>query len=175
MLQEIVKNLWLLLTIIIPGFFTYGLWRILLILEPVTLKNNILNKVDASVLLTTSFIVAIGLLQQAGSIVVEFLLTLISKAIKDKFPLFHELICGRFALTSAGKLDESTTRIVGNFFLSMNISMGVVLIYTFYKCYVSNTSDWVFIFLYITFGITIISTFFRMFNAMSAIKECIEK
>lgn len=175
MLQEMIKNLWLLLTIIIPGLFTYGLWRILLILEPVKLKNDILDKIDDSAILTTSFIVSIALLQQAGSMVIEFLLSLISKAIKSKFPLFHELMCGRFALASAGKLDESTTRIVGNFFLSMNISMGSILIYIFYKWYVSNTSDWVFIFLYITFGVTIISTFFRMFNAIWAIKECMKK
>lgn len=175
MLQEMVKNLWILLTIILPGLFTYGLWRILLILEPVTLKNDLLDKVDDSALLTTSLIVFIALLQQAGSIVIEFLLSLLSKVFKSKFPMFHALFCERFAMASNEKLDENASRIVANFFLSMNISMGSILIYIFYKWYASNTAAWVFFFLYFIFGVTIISTLFRMFNAIWAIKECKKK
>lgn len=171
MIEELVKNLWLLLTLGIPGFFTYGLWRMLLIFEPVAFKNDIFAKVDESVLLTTSFIVAIALVQQAASIVIESALSIVSKVFKKQLPYFYELFCGRFALASSGKLDENTTRIIGNFFLSMNISVGSILIYIFYKLYASEPSNWVFTFLYITFGITGISAFYRMLNALWAIKK----
>lgn len=65
MLDTVAKNLWLLLTLVIPGLFTYGAWRLLLLLEPSSrLDVEALKQIDGSGLTSTSVIIAIALLQQ---------------------------------------------------------------------------------------------------------------
>ena len=90
MLEAVAKNLWLLLTLVIPGLFTYGSWRVLLILEPSAhLDINALNQIDSSVIASASIIIAIALLQQAIAIAIESVLALLSKIISTS--LFHKL------------------------------------------------------------------------------------
>ena len=41
----------------------------------------------------------------------------------------------RFALAVKGKLNENATRILGSFFLSMNVTVGTVLLLAFFLAY----------------------------------------
>lgn len=80
MLEAVAKNLWLLLTLVIPGLFTYGAWRALLLLEPsVRLDINALNQIDSTAIVSASIIIAVALLQQAIAIAIESVLTLLAK------------------------------------------------------------------------------------------------
>ncbi len=174
MLEEIAKNFWLLLTLIIPGLFTYGTWRLILLLDPSKrLTIDALNQIDNSALITSSIIIAIALAQQAGSIMIEATMATLTKIMQKKWPNLFALFCQRFALTSAGKLDESATRIIGNFFLSTNISIGLALLLLYFLSYESmETTDWVPMSLIILLVATITTSIFRMINAKWAIEEC---
>lgn len=173
MLEAIAGNLWLLLTVIIPGLFTYGVWRVLLLLEPSKrLTADALNQIDDSVLTTTCIIVALALLQQAIAIAVEFGLDRLARVRKNKWPHFYSLFCERFRLASEGKLNENATRIIGNLFLSLNISIGLVMLLLYFLAYESMTPvHWVPLVLMVLFVFTVISAIFRMLNAKSIIKE----
>lgn len=64
MLEAIAKNLWFLLTLIMPGLFAYGAWRVLLLLEPSKRLNiDALNQIDSSAIASVSIIIAVALLQ----------------------------------------------------------------------------------------------------------------
>ena len=174
MLEEVGKNLWLLLTIVIPGLFTYGAWRVLLLLEPskrITIEA--LKQMDDSALVTTCIIFAIALLQQAVSIVIETVLTLLAKTMKNKWPNLHALFCERFVLVAAGKLSENAIRTVGNFFLSTNICIGIVLLLIYFQYYETIESHhWIIIGLKVLLAAAVITAIFRMFNAKWIIEEC---
>ena len=174
MIEVVAKNLWLMLTLVIPGLFTYGTWRILLLLEPGKhLKTKALAQIDESAIVSASVIIAIALLQQAIAIAIEAALTVIANNMKDKWPNFYSLFCKRFAYSAAGKLDENATRIIGNFFLSMNMSIGLSLLLLYFLAYEHMTiRDWVPVSIVVLLSATLITTIFRMMNAKWAIKEC---
>jgi len=89
MLEAVAKNLWLLLTLVIPGLFTYGAWRILLLLEPsIRLEINALNQIDSSAIASASIIIAVALLQQAIAIAIESALALLAKSKKKNGRIF---------------------------------------------------------------------------------------
>lgn len=174
MLEEVAKNIWLLLTLVIPGLFTYGAWRAILLLEPSgRLAVGGLNQIDSSALVTTSVIVAIALLQQVVAIVIEAALALVAKAMQKKWPNFHALFCERFALAAAGKLDENATRIIANFFLSTNICAGLGLLLLYFLAYESmELMQWVPIGLIVLLAATLTTAVFRMLNAKWVVEEC---
>jgi len=177
MLEAAAKNLWLLLTLVLPGLFTYGAWRILLILEPSTHLNiEALNQIDSSAIASTSIILAIALLQQAVAIAIEFFLTLLAKVKKDQWPNYYSLFCERFQLAASGKLDENTTRIIGNFFLSINMSVGLSILLLYFMAYEKlNINHWVPVGIMFFLVATLITTIFRMFSAKWVIEECKHK
>ena len=174
MLETVAKNLWLLLTLVIPGLFTYGVWRALLILEPSTrLEVEVIAQLDKSAIVTASVILAVALLQQAIAVAIEGILALLAKSRQGEWPNFYSLICGRFELMAAGKLDENATRIVGNFFLSINMCIGLLLLLLYFMAYEAmDKSQWIPIGLTLLAGATLFSATFRMFNAMWAIRAC---
>jgi hypothetical protein len=174
MLEEVAKNLWLLLTLVIPGLFTYGAWRIILLLEPSQrLAAGALSQIDSSALVTTSVIVAIALLQQVVAIVIEAALTLWAKLMQKQWPNFHALFCERFALAAAGRLDENATRIIGNFFLSTNICIGLGLLLLYFLAYESLApTHWVSLGLMALLAATLTTAVFRMLNAEWVVEEC---
>jgi len=174
MLETVAKNLWLLLTIVIPGLFTYGTWRILLLLQPSKhLDIDALAQIDKSTIASASIIIAIALLQQAIAIAIESVLTLLAKTMKEKWPNFYSLFCERFAYSAAGKLDENSTRIIGNFFLSINMSIGLSLLLLYFLAYEGmNVNDWTPISIIVLLSATLITTIFRMLNAKWVIEEC---
>ena len=127
--EEIGKNLWLLLTLGIPGCFTYGLWRLILVLNPSKIVDSeLLNNVDESALLTGSIIISIALLQQIIGLFVEFILSLIANMNKDKWVDFHHLMNKRFGYSTKGLLNEQAERVIGNSFLSLNILAGIIIL-----------------------------------------------
>jgi len=174
MIEAISKNLWLLLTIVIPGFCTYGVWRLLLLLEPgTTLDIVIMDGIDGSFIITSSIIIGVALSQQAFAIAIEAILAFVSKFRKESWPNFYSLFCERFELTSAGKINEGATRIIGNYFLSVNMSIGINFLLFYFVGYSRmRISDWIPIALITLLIATIIAVVFRMLNAMWAIKEC---
>ncbi len=136
MIGDLAKNLWFLLTLVIPGLVTYGTFRLLLFMDGVDEQlATRLVKLDESTFVTASVVLAIALSQQAISISIEAILAAIAIRIKSHAPQFHDLICNRFQLAAKGKISESATRIVGNFFLSMNVTVGVVLLLAFFMAY----------------------------------------
>jgi len=174
MLEAVAKNLWLLLTLVIPGLFTYGIWRAILLLEPSRrLAVDAFSQIDNSALVTTSIIVAVAVQQQAVAIVVEAALSLLAKIMQKKWPNFYALFCERFALAAAGKLDENATRIIGNFFLSINMSIGLGLLLFYFLAYESmELTQWVPKGLIVLLAATLITAVFRMLNAKWIVEEC---
>ncbi len=174
MLEAVAKNLWLLLTLVIPGLFTYGAWRAILLLEPSTrLAVDALGRIDNSTLATTCIIVAIAVLQQAVAIVVEAVLSLLAKIRQKKWPNFYALFCERFTLAAAGKLDENATRIIGNFFLSINMCIGLGLLLLYFLAYESmEFTRWVPLGLIALLVATFTAAVFRMLNAKWVVEEC---
>lgn len=174
MIETVSKNLWLLLTLVIPGFCTYGIWRLLLLLEPSTsISIEAIDKIDDSTLVSSSIIIGIALSQQAFSIAFEAVLSLISKIKQKSWPNFYFLFCERFELASAGKLNESATRIVGNFFLSVNMSVGMIFLLLYFVAYKSlHICHWIPVALIVLFIVAIITSIYRMLNAKWAIEEC---
>jgi len=143
MLEEVAKNLWLLLTWVIPGLCTYGAWRAILILEPSRyLTDSALSQMDNSALVTTCIIFAIALLQQAFAIVIEAALALLAKKMNRIWPNFYTLLCERFELAAEGKLNQDATRIIANFFQTTNISIGLGFLLLYFLYYEQmNYSD----------------------------------
>ena len=177
MLEVVAKNLWLLLTLVIPGLFTYGAWRVLLILEPSSrLSTEALNQIDSSSIASASIIIAVALLQQAIAIAIEAILARIAKSNERKWENFYALFCERFALAAAGKLDEDATRIIGNLFLSINMSIGLSLLLLYFLAYESMAvKEWIPCSIIILLIATVITAVFRAFNAKWVIKECKNK
>lgn len=177
MYSELGKNLWILLTLVIPGLFTYGAWRLILILEPShRLTAEVLSKIDDSAFVSSSIIVTIALAQQAGAIVIETLLTVFVKLFKKKCPNLHTLFCKRFAMSANGQLDENATRVIGNFFLSTNTCIGMALLLFYFLAYESMTlNSWIPLSLLILLSATLVTSIFRMINAKWVIEDCIKR
>jgi hypothetical protein len=173
MFEEVAKNLWLLLTLVIPGLFTYGAWRVILLLEPSRrLTVDALSQIDSSALVTTSIIVTIAVLQQVVAIVVEAALSLLAKIMQKKWPNFYTLFCERFSLAAADKLNENTTRIIGNFFQSINISIGLGLLLLYFLAYESmGLTQWIPIGLIVLLAAALTTTVFRMLIAKRVVEE----
>lgn len=173
MLDTVSKNLWILLTVVMPGFFTYGLWRLCLffVTEP-PLSDAALKQIDASTLTTTSIIFAFAFMQQAGAIAIESLLYYFGKN-KNRKSRFRILFCDRFELASENKLNERAERVVGNFFFSLNVSIGICLIIGYFYDYVGfKNSELVLKALFILLPLALITTYFRMIIAERIITEC---
>jgi hypothetical protein len=66
------KNLWVNLTVVVPGMVTYGMWRIVVML--MGYKGIDFKTIDGSVVLSLSVLFAIAILQQAVGISIEALL-----------------------------------------------------------------------------------------------------
>ncbi|MCK5640637.1 MAG: hypothetical protein KAJ19_07565, partial [Gammaproteobacteria bacterium] len=167
-------NLWLLLTLVIPGLFTYGFWRMLLLFEPSSRLDIVaLNQIDSSAIASASIIIAIALLQQSIAIAIESFLSYIAKIKKNIWPNYYSLFCERFALSATGKLDENATRIIGNFFLSINMCVGLSLLLLYFLAYETmEICQWIPMGIIVFLIATLITTVFRMLNAKSIIEAC---
>jgi hypothetical protein len=160
--------------LVIPGLFTYGIWRVFLLLEPSKRLNiDELSHIDNSSIASASVIIAVALLQQAVAIAIETALALLAKSREKKWPNIYSLFCERFELAAAGKLDENATRIIGNFFLSINMSIGLTLLLLYFLLYESMyANQWIPLSIIVLLIATLITTLFRMLNAKWVIEEC---
>ena len=173
-MESIGKNLWMLITIVVPGLFTYGAWRLLLFLYPSsTLTIETFEVIDNSSLITCCIIIAIALLQQALAIVIEFFLSLISLIRKEQWKNLHSMFWDRFKLASEDCLNESSERIIGNFFLSLNILIGLLFILSYFVWYEHLTlNSWVLKSLIFFIVVNSITAIYRLINAVSVIAIC---
>ena len=170
MFESIAKNLWILVTIMLPGMFTYGIWRFLLILNPSTiLTNESLTQVDQLGVLTWCIIVSIALLQQSIGLVIEYALYLISWK-KSSLGKLNKLFFRRFELASKGKITAYASSIIGNFFLSLNIFVGLLFLLVYFMFFEKlNVNHWIPLFI-ITFLITaFINIIFRLQTSLKVI------
>lgn len=173
MLEALAKNLWLFLTLLMPGMCTYGAWRVLLLLDPPAhLSIDALNQIDESAIASASVIMAIALLQQAIAITIEAALAQLARIKKGKWPNYFALFIERFSLAASGRFDESVTRIVGNFFLSLNMCVGLSLLLVYFLAYEDKSiSDWVPVGITLLLTAALLATAFRLQNAISAVKN----
>ena len=174
MLEAFAKNLWLLVTLVVPGLFTFGVWRLLLLLEPSQcIQVEALKQIDGSTIVSLSVIIAVALLQQSIAIVIEAALTLVVKSREQKWPHLYTLFYERFELAAIGKLDENTTRTIGNLFLSINIGIGLFLLLVYFLAYENmDIEEWIPISIIVFLTATIITAVFRMFNAKWVVEAC---
>jgi hypothetical protein len=127
-MEELAKNLWMLLTLVLPGMATYGAFRLLAILYDCKVDKTTFEKVDSSTLVTTCLIVAIALMQQAISIGIEMVLAWICKQNRRRNWRYYRFFTDRFRIAASGKMNEAATRVFGNFFTSLNITIGQLLL-----------------------------------------------
>lgn len=172
MIDTISKNLWLLLTLVLPGFFTYGLWRLgLFFASTKPVSDEALKQIDESTLTTTCIIFAFALMQQAVAIACESIFFRIGKRLSPNSK-FRILFCDRFELVTKNKLNENVERMIGNFFLSFNMSIGICLIIGYFLIMVGfANSEKVLIGLILLFAAAVLATIFRMSIAEKVISE----
>lgn len=127
-MEELAKNLWLLLTLVLPGMATYGVFRLLAILYDCKVDKAALEKLDASTLVTSCAIVAIALMQQAILIGIEVVLAWACKLNRRRNLRYYLFFVNRFRLAASGKMSEAATRVFGNFFTSLNLTIGQLLL-----------------------------------------------
>ena len=173
MLAPLVENIWLSLTVILPGLFTYGLWRLLLLFEPSSrLDINALIQIDSSVVVSSSVIIAIALLQQIVALLIEFILACLMPAYssKNERAQRRNLFWGRANLYGSGKQHDVVTRIVGNFYLSLNISVGLLFLLIYFVNYDGlNIHHWLPTSILKTLAVSIIVIGYRMKCAIEAL------
>lgn len=170
------KNLWLNLTIVLPGVATYGIWR--LIIQLIAYRGIDFKTIDDSALLTMSVLLAVALLQQAVGIAIEAVLAGIFTLARSSWPNAHRLFVGRFAALVHERYSQPVLRTIGQFFLSLNLLVGECLVILFVavvknpECLPTvNKPPWLFGLLGVMIGITAIVTVFRAWNATVVVRE----
>ncbi len=171
-MDELAKNLWLLLTLVLPGMTTYGSFRLLVALDAIRIDKALFDKLDGSALLTACALTALALGQQAIAMVVEAGLAAACSACKRRTGKYYILFCERFKMAARGDLNESATRIIGSFFLSLNVTIGqgVVLCYLVLHERLSAADGAVRV-IAVFAAVALISTVFRLINAASIVDE----
>ncbi|MBZ5679733.1 MAG: hypothetical protein LAO24_06485 [Acidobacteriia bacterium] len=169
-MDELIKNLWLLLTLAIPGMTTYGAFRLLLILNgSQRIDKAVFEKIDASALVTTCLIIALAVFQQAIAIAIEAGISFVCTRCRNKHEEYYTLFCERFKMAARGKLGQDATRILGNFFLSLNVTIGqcMVLAYLIWYEKPNNRIPELVILVFIAMGLA--SAVFRLRNAIGVV------
>ena len=171
MFETLGKNLWTLITIILPGLCTYGVWRLLLLLNPSEVINaDVFSSIDQSSFVTGSIVIGIALLQQIIGLILEFILYLFSGMSKKSN--FYKLFRKRFELAKKGELNAYSSSVIGNFFLSINVLIGLSLNLVFFLYYEGlSLEHWISLFLIFFISLSFIVIFFRLQNAFLVIKD----
>ena len=171
MFESIAKNLWLLVTIMIPGMFTYGIWRFLLILNPSRLiDTEFLTQIDELSVLTWSVIISIALLQQSIGLIIEYVLYLLAWKKKTSFNRFHLLFYKRFDLANMGLITNYASSVIGNLFLSINIFVGLIFLLLYFLLFEQlNSHHWILYFIAFFLISTLINIVFRIQTSLKVI------
>jgi hypothetical protein len=169
-MEELLKNLWLLLMLAIPGMTTYGAFRLLLVLNgSQRINQSVFDKIDDSALATICLIIALAVFQQAIAITIEAVISCICARRRNKHDEYYTLFCERFSMAARDKLSEDATGILGNFFMSLNVTIGqcMVLAYLVWYERPNNRAPELVILLFIAMGL--VSAVFRLRNAISIV------
>lgn len=171
MFESIAKNLWMLVTIMLPGMFTYGLWRFLLILNPSNMiKPEILTQIDELSVLTWAVIIAIALLQQIVGLIIEFILYYISWKKRTSLKKFHLLFFKRFELVNEGKISNYASSVIGNLFLSLNVFVGLLFLLIYFILFEKVTMNhWITYFMIFFLTSSFINIIFRIQTSLKVI------
>lgn len=172
-MDALTKNLWLLLTLVIPGMTTYGTFRLLILFGGGTINSGMLDKFDQSALVTTCIVMALAVIQQAVAIAIEAGIACACRKRKRKHEEYYLLFCDRFKMAVRGELNENATRILGNFFTSLNVTIGQCMILSYLVWYENADilrSPAVRIILVLILVGTVSATF-RLCNARSIVSE----
>ncbi len=168
----IPKNLWVNLTVVLPGMVTYGTWRLVIFYTGYAEIN--FEKIDGSLVLTLSVLFAISLIQQAFGITVEAFLTAVSRIMKNFWPSFYLLFVGRFSALAKDQLTEGALRTLGQFFLSLNLAIGQGLVFLFTYAIQGRCEKppepWLFYVLGVIIAVTTFVACFRCWNAIAAVE-----
>jgi hypothetical protein len=172
-MDALMKNLWLLLTLVIPGMATYGTFRLLLVFDKGAISSAMFEKIDSSTLVTTCIVTALAVIQQAVAIAIEAGLAFACTRLKRGHEDYYSLFCDRFKMAARGELNEQATRIVGSFFTSLNVTIGQCLILSYLLWYenrdIRNSAAAQIILAFILVGT--VSATFRLCKARSIISE----
>ena len=177
-MEIIAKNLWLTLTVILPGMVTYGTFRLVSFL--IGYQGIDFSTIDDSVVLSLSVLLAIALIQQAIGIFIEALIAGVVHLVhlhKAWCSNLHKLFVERFSSLGKGKFTEDVLRTIGQFFLSLNLAVGLILILVFTSFAQNpagisavNVPPWLPIALGVIIAIAIVVACFRCWNAVEAVK-----
>ncbi len=171
-MEELAKNLWLLLTLVIPGMTTYGTFRLLVLLRGSSFDKSLFTAVDGSAVLTACVITALALGQQAVAIVLEAIASALCHAFSQKRGRYYALFCERFKMAARGQLNDNATRVVGSLFTSLNVTIGQGLILAYLLWYEERRLEDSAVRLIAVFvGAGLISTIFRLTNAASIVDQ----
>ena len=164
MTELFVKNLWLFLTLVVPGLVTYGSWRILLLFHnsTTTVIQQGLEKLDQSTLLTSCVIMALAVIQQGFGIFIEFLLRCWSVHTEERKQSWGLLFYSRFEPKVRTQVGEEGMQTIGQFFLSLNVLVGQAGLLIFFLWYGATgwTSALAFV-LYTIIAVLIVTCVYR--------------
>lgn len=171
MFEALSKNLWTLITLILPGIFTYGCWRLLLLLNGTVISADAFHSIDASSTVTWSVIIAIAILQQSLGILVEFIFFL--GVNRKKESLSYKLFVQRFILAATSdKMKGYPSSVIGNFFFSLNVFIGVVLLITYFLLYEEiGSKSWILTMLLLALIVLFFNILFRYRIAKNVVAE----
>ncbi len=174
-MELVPKNLWLNLTVVLPGMVTYGTWRIVILI--IGYEGIDFTPIDNSTVLSLCVLLSIALIQQAIGIFIEATIAWVVHLNKKRWAAAHALFVERFSTLAKGRFNEDVLRTIGQFFLSLNLAVGQTLVLIFIivaknpegKSSV-NVPLWLPLILEIVIAIAIIVACFRCWNAIEAIR-----
>ncbi len=173
-LAPLANNIWVTLTLLLPGFFTFGIWRLLLVLEPSSRLDTVaLSQIDSSAIVCTSVIIAIALFQQIAGLLIESIGCLVTEhTSKHKRTRRRLLFCGRASLRDSGAKHDAVARVVAKFYQTLNISMGLLLLLAYFIYYDRlEFSHWIPISMVVAFVLSVVAVFYRMKCAYGALNS----
>lgn len=124
------QNIWINLTIVLPGLVTYGCWRLTILL--IGYNGIDFSVIDQSTILSICILFAVALIQQAIGITIESIITVSCYLNRNKWPNAYSLFAERFSSLAKNKFNDDVIRTIGQFFLSLNLAVGQIMIFIFY-------------------------------------------
>ena len=175
-MELVPKNLWLNLTVVLPGMVTYGTWRLVILITGY--EGIDFTPIDNSIVLSLCVLLSIALIQQAIGIFVEASIAGVVHLNKKRWAAAHALFVERFSSLAKDRFNEDVLRTIGQFFLSLNLAIGQILVLMLTiaiknpkgKSTVDIPSWLPSILLAIVIAIALIVACFRCWNAIAAIR-----
>lgn len=174
-MELVPKNLWLNLTVVLPGMVTYGTWRIVILITGY--EGIDFTSIDNSIVLSLCVLLAIALIQQAIGIFIEATIGRVVHLNRKRWAAAHALFVERFSSLAKDRFNEDVLRTIGQFFLSLNLAVGqiLVLIFTIVAKNPEGKSTvdvpfWLPLILAIVIAIVVIVACYRCWNAIEAIR-----